>query len=50
MKIQTVIDKNIDGVYEGPLAQAVKTLEDDPNTGRLIETDYQDDTKAPVSF
>ena len=44
------MDKNIERVYEGPLAQAVKTLEDDPNSGRLIDTEYQEDTRAPVSF
>ena len=50
IKVQAVINKNIDGVYEGPLAQAVKTLEDDPGSNRNQINDNLDDARAPVSF
>ena len=35
-----MMDKNIEGVYEGPLVQAVKTIEDDPDSGRLLQADH----------
>ena len=44
------MDKNIEGVYEGPLAQAVKTVEDDAASYRNQEDDNLDDARAPVSF
>ena len=44
------MDKNIEGVYEGPLVQAVKTIEGSPDSGRLLQADHEDENRAPVSF